>query len=303
MPEIMSVTGPIRSDELGIVLPHEHVFVDIWRPFGREGVLHDMGLAIQELAPLPALGVRTVVDLSTLEVGRNPVGLREVSMATGVNIVMGCGHYREPYLDNQRIDRLSVDELADEIVEEIEVGVGTTGIRPGVIGEIASEYHRITAVEERCIRAAARAQKRTGLSLTTHAAVYPSGLPQLDIFESEGIPLDRVIIGHCDTVPDQSYHLEIARRGAYVQFDTIRGNREFDLSVRFQYLKNLASAGYLDRILISQDICLRSHLAAYGGSGYGYLADGFLECLRNEGFSQQEIDQMVRVNPARALCH
>jgi predicted metal-dependent phosphotriesterase family hydrolase len=301
MPSIMTVTGPLDASAAGIVLPHEHVFCDIWRPFGREGVLHDVGLAVQEVTPLAELGVGVLVDLSTDEVGRNPEGLRRVSTESGIPIVMGAGHYREPYLDREHIDRMSVNQLADQIVRDIELGVGDSGIRPGVIGEVASEYDRITAVEERCIRAAARAQLRTGLSLTTHAAVYPSGIPQLEIFASEGVDLGRVVIGHCDTVPDMEYHLEIARRGAFVQFDTIRGNREFDLAVRLQYMKNLANEGFLDRILISQDICLRSHLKAYGGSGYTYLPGEFLELLRDAGFTQAEIDQMTRVNPVAAL--
>lgn len=301
MPSIMTVTGRVEAKDVGIVLPHEHVFCDIWRPFGREGVLHDVGLAIQEVRPLAGLDVGLLVDLSTEEVGRNPEGLRHVSEQTGVRIVMGSGHYREPYLDRQRIDSMDVGRLADEIVEEIEVGVADTGIRPGVIGEVASEYDKITAVEERCLRAAARAHKRTGLALTTHAAVYPSGIPQLEIFESEGVDLSRVTIGHCDTVPSEEYHLEIARRGAFVQFDTIRGNREFDLVLRIGYMKNLAMAGYLDRILISQDVCLRSHLHAYGGSGYGYLPGEFLSRLRAEGFTQAEVDQITRINPINAL--
>jgi predicted metal-dependent phosphotriesterase family hydrolase len=301
MRSIMTVTGRLEESDAGIVLPHEHVFCDIWRPFGREGVLHDVGLAVQEVSPLAALGVGVLVDLSTDEVGRNPEGLRQVSMESGIPIVMGAGHYREPYLDRQRIDSLSVNQLADQIVRDIEVGVGDSAIRPGVIGEVASEYDKITAIEERCIRAAARAHLRTGLSLTTHAAVYPSGIPQLEIFDSESVDPGRVVIGHCDTVPDMEYHLKIAQRGAFVQFDTIRGNREFDLAIRLDYIKNLANEGFLDRILISQDICLRSHLKAYGGSGYTYLPGEFLELLRGAGFTQSEIDQMTRINPVVAL--
>lgn len=303
MGSVMTVTGEVDESELGRVLPHEHLFVDLWRPFGREGVFQEVDLAVAETEGLGAVGVGTLVDVTPVEVGRNPLGLRTVAETSGLNIVMGCGHYREPYLDNGRINAMDVGRLADEIVSEITDGVGDTGVRPGVIGEVASEYAEITAVEERCLRAAARAHVRTGLTLTTHAAVYPSGLPQLVIFESEGVDLTRVVIGHCDTVPDPDYHLEIARRGAYVQFDTIRAGRERDLSQRVDFIRRLADAGFVDRVLLSHDICLRPHLRSYGGSGLTFVPGEFSERLRGNGFTEVEVDLMTRVSPARAICH
>jgi phosphotriesterase-related protein len=217
-----------------------------------------------------------------------------------VRIVMGAGHYREPYLDRERIDRLTVDELADEIVEDLEVGVDGTGIRAGIIGEIACERW-ITAAEERCFRAAARAHRRTGVSITTHAARWPVGVRQLDLLAEEGVDPRRVIVGHCDMVPDLDYHLALARRGAFVQFDTIQGESEYDIQARLGYVKALVAAGFADSILLSQDVCLRSNLRAFGGSGYVYVITGFRDRLLAAGVSADLLRGFMVRNPRAAL--
>src|SRR5690348_4172598 len=95
--EVMSVTGPVPAGQLGIVLPHEHVFIDLVREYRGSGLLNDEHLARQELAALRAAGGGTLVDLTLDEIGRDPAALRRVSEATGIRVVMGCGHYRDPY--------------------------------------------------------------------------------------------------------------------------------------------------------------------------------------------------------------
>ncbi len=199
--DIMTVTGPLAPDELGVVLAHEHVFIDLVREYRGSGLLNDEELAREELAALRTAGGRTLVDLTTDEIGRDPAALRRVSEATGVSIVMGCGHYRDPYLDRNWFDRMAVDAIADEIVRDLTEGVGGTGIRAGIIGEIGADRHYISAAEERSFRAAARAHLRTGVTINTHAARWPVGLAQLRLLAEEGVDPRRVIIGHTDSVP------------------------------------------------------------------------------------------------------
>ncbi len=107
----MTVTGPVGHDELGFVLPHEHVFIDLVREYRGSGLLNDEHLACQELGALKAAGGGTLVDLTPDEIGRDPAALRRVSEATGISIVMGCGHYRDPYLDRGWFDRTPVDAI------------------------------------------------------------------------------------------------------------------------------------------------------------------------------------------------
>jgi predicted metal-dependent phosphotriesterase family hydrolase len=296
----MTVLGPVAGDRLGVTLPHEHVFINLMREYRGDGLLHDEALAALELGAFKAAGGSTIVECTSEGLGREPEALLRVAQATGLNVVMGSGHYREPYLDRDRLDRLSVDDLATEIVRDLEVGVDDSGIRAGIIGEVGCDRF-ITALEERSFRAAARAHQRTGVTITTHAARWPVGLAQLDLLAEAGVDPRRVIVGHCDMVPDPAYHLAVAQRGAFVQFDTIQGDPEYDTRQRIDYVTALIAAGFEDRVLLSQDVCLRSNLAAMGGCGYTYVITGFRERLLEAGVSAELVTRFLVDNARRAL--
>jgi phosphotriesterase-related protein len=159
----------------------------------------------------------------------------------------------------------------------------------------------IGAHEERAFRAAARAHRRTGATITTHAARWPVGHAQLDLLAEEGVDPGRVIIGHCDMVPDPGYQLALARRGAFVQLDTIQGESDWDVDRRVALIAELVDAGFGDRVLLSHDVCLRTDLATYGGPGYAYLLTGFRARLEAAGFEASAIARMLVDNPRRAL--
>ena len=194
----------------------------------------------------------------------------------------------------------SADELAAHIERDLTEGVAGTGIRAGVIGEIGCE-RSLSAVEERVFRAAARAHRRTGAVITTHAARWPVGMAQLDVLEQEGVDPGRVIIGHCDMVPDHAYHLALARRGAFVQFDTVQGGSEWDTSQRLGWIRSLLDQGHERQLLLSHDVCLRTDLAAFGGPGYTYLLSGFRDRLLAAGCSEASVSGLMVDNPRRAL--
>ncbi len=135
---------------------------------------------------------------------------------------MGCGWYRTAYYPPEAlIDRRSTDDLADELVREATDGVGESGVRPGIIGEIGTDKPWVSPAEERVHRAAARASRRTGLAITTHAVLSDVGLAQLRIFEEEGADPTRVVIGHADSYPVLDHYLAIIERGANLEFDFI----------------------------------------------------------------------------------
>lgn len=149
-------------------------------------------------------------------VGRDPVVLKRISEATGINVIMTSTYYETP---PQYIDSLSIDALADQLIREITEGVEETGIRAGIIGEILTCWP-LASHEEKALRAAARAQKKTGAALSIHPSPWDQqAMPLLDIVESEGGDVSRVVICHLDHVMDVEYHKAVAARGVYVEYD------------------------------------------------------------------------------------
>ena len=296
----MTVTGPVPADRLGVTLPHEHLLLDLYRLFQphRDFLMNDIELAIDELRPFAEAGGRTVVEVTPTDAGRDPAGLKRIAEASGLNVIMGTGRYREPSYEPSIWQR-STNDIAAEFIHEIEVGVG--GVRAGIIGEIGIHGYTLSPAEERVHRASARAQMRTGVAITTHANAAPVGLLQLDVFAEEGVDLRRVVIGHCDTYPRVDYHEAILERGAYVQFDTVRGIWAHETRRQVSQLLHHIRNGHLERLLISQDIALDKFLTAYGGNGYAYLVTQFVDLLREAGLSQEQIDILLIENPRRVL--
>ena len=309
MAHVQTVLGPIEPASLGVTLPHEHTQIVLWHVPARWDywqLTRDEPLILEELAAFRAAGGSSVVDLTVAGVGRDPEWLAGISRASGLNVVMGCGWYRGAYYPAEaRIDRRTVDDLADELVGEATDGVGGTGIRPGIIGEIGTDKPWVSALEERVHRTAARAARRTGLSITTHAVLSPVGIEQLRIFEEEGVDPARVVIGHADSYPVLEHHLAIVERGASVEFDFL--GMTFSALERHgeprvvELLCELLARGHTERILLSQDVCNDAQLQRYGGHGYTYLATTFLPRLRDAGVSAAEIQTMTTVNPRRLL--
>ena len=219
---------------------------------------------------------------------------------------MGCGWYRTAYYPPEAlIDRRSVDDLADELVaRDRPTGWGRAGVRPGIIGEIGTDKPWVSPAEERVHRAAARAARRTGLAITTHAVLSDVGLAQLRIFEEEGADPGRVVIGHADSYPILDHYLAIIERGASVEFDflgmSFRPLERHGEGRIVELLCELLARGHADRILLSQDVCHDSQLKRYGGNGYTYLAETFLPRLRAAGVSDAEIETMTVREPAAA---
>ena len=258
-----------------------------------------------ELRDFRRRGGSALVDLTLPGVGRDPERLRRLASSTGVYIVMGCGWYREAYYPAEaRIDRRSVDDLANELVAEFAVGVAGTGVRPGIIGEIGTDKPWVSAQEERVHRAAARAAKRTGMAITTHGVQSPVGLEQLRIFTEEGVDPGRVVIGHADSYLDLDHYLAILARGANLEFDFLGqrfGVEEHREPRLVEIIVELLERGFASQLLLSQDVCHNSQLKANGGFGYAYLQQHFLPTLRTAAVGEGEIVQMTIDNPRRIL--
>jgi phosphotriesterase-related protein len=303
--QVQTVLGPVAPGDLGFTLPHEHTKCSLWWIEGRWDyweLIGDEPRINEELAAYKALGGGALVDVTPIGIGRDLARLARLSEATGLHIVAGAGWYRQAYYPAEaRIDRRSIDDLADEIVQEFVEGP----VRPGIIGEIGTDKPWVTAQEERVFRAAARAALRTGASVTTHAVQSDVGLAQLTILEDEGLDPARIVIGHCDSHPRIEHWREIVRRGAHVEADFLGMSftpleRAGEPKV-VELISTLLNEGFEKQILLSQDVCHDSQLTSYGGNGYTYLQKSFLPSLAAAGVDAATIKTITVENPARLL--
>lgn len=333
MHTVEGVTGPLRPDQLGLTLPHEHVYINMTRTTPQDGYLNVAEEMAAELDLFRADGGSTIIDMTNGELSdyaapvgwsddlrvmqQNPdtgsrsianvLATKEMSERTGVQVILGTGHYYGTYLNPVWFDRNSTNKIADFLIADLVDEIPGTGVRAGIIGEIASDLSHISAIEERSFRAAARASRETGAMVSTHAATFPTGLAQLEIMIEEGVDPSRVVIGHADTVKSMDYSLELLRRGAFVEFDCLMTCRiggalvHHQIDRRLSYLKIMIDAGYADRILLSQDVCQRTHLRAAGGPGYVFLLREFRELAVQAGIAAEVLDGIHTDNPRRAV--
>ena len=307
-PRVMTVSGPLPPERIGFSLPHEHTGIYLWHVRDRwdywELTPDELTIA-EELRDFRRRGGSTLVDLTLPGVGRDPERLRRLASSSGIQIVMGTGWYRESYYPPEaRIDRRSVDDLADEMIAEFRDGVAATGVRPGIIGEIGTDKPWLTAQEERVHRAAARAARATGMAITTHAVMSPVGLAQLRVFAEEGLDPARVIIGHADSYPVLEHWLAILEQGANLELDFLGqrfGTEEAAEPRLIELLVELLERGFGDQVLLSQDVCHNAQLKANGGFGYVYLQQHLLPRLRTAAVGEGEIQRMTIDNPRRLL--
>jgi phosphotriesterase-related protein len=272
--------------------------------------LTDVGDAIAEVSEFKRLGGRTIVDVSNIGLGRDPSGLAQVARATGLDIVMGAGWYQKLFHPPD-MDRRTVEELTEVIVRDITVGAEGTAVRSGVIGEVGVNGNPLTPNEMKSIRATARASRATGAPISFHAGGHrEEKLAVLDAVEAEGVPPSRVIFGHAKgMLENEPLITRILERGAYVQFDTLGYSEALarsrlggldDFGVA-QGIVKLIERGWVDRILLSQDVCTKMQLKKYGGRGYSYVVEFFLPELRRLGVTDAEIRKLMIENPRRIL--
>lgn len=286
-------------DTSGYTYAHEHLHIDL------SGFKHNLDcrldqydLICQEMASLMTLGVRNIVEMTNRYMGRNPQFMIDLMRDTGINVVACTGYYQDAFFPEHVATR-SIDQLAQEMIDEIEIGIDGTELKAGIIAEIGSSEGLITPLEEKVFIAAARAHNETGRPISTHTSFSTMGLEQLALLKAQGVDLTRVVIGHCDLKDNLDNILQIIDLGAYVQFDTIGKNSYYPDEKRIAMLHALRDRGLLHHVMLSMDITRRSHLKANGGNGYDYLLTTFVPQLRQSGFSQAEVDTMLRDTPSK----
>ncbi len=336
--KVLTVNGPMDPDSMGAAMVHEHVFIDrnhssqpvptaatrvrfylkpltidmlgavtMGYPNRDNLILGDETAASEELADYRKRGGGTLVDVTSIGLGRDPAALRRVSKATGVHVVMGAG-WDTRTVDSSDLEERSVEDLTGEIVRDVTSGVGNSGVRSGIIGEVAIAGDPLTPVDIKVVRAAGRASRITGAAVSMHTDGSGSGRTHaiLDLLEAEGTDLRRVILGHCDSlVRDLSSLTGLLKRGVYVEFD---GMSEFHMLRQpatadhvGDGIVELIRRGHLERILLSQNVDRKIDLKTFGGMGYTFVLDQFVPHLTGKGVTEEQVRTLIYENPKRVL--
>ena len=339
MPFAMTATGPVPVGELGLTLMHEHVLIDVtnyWDPaedddarspdrpvtielLGRlrhdpvgvtrqNLVLDDAGLAVEELAAFRRVGGGTIVDLTPRGAGPRVADVAEAAAEAGVRVVFGTGFYLES-TQPESVVTAPESEIVERLVADIREGIDGGAFRAGIIGEIGTS-DPIRPTEIKVLRAAAIAQRETGAALNVHLEEWGgNGTEVLDIIESQGGDLTRVILSHLDSRLDVLYHSELAGRGVCIEYDLF-GTEEYRVREarynptdrgRISAIRDLVDRGFASQILISTDICTKIQLKRFGGYGYQHIPATVAPMMLHEGLEQTTVDLFLRDNPARIL--
>lgn len=316
--KINTVTGPIETDDLGITLIHEHFL------FGYPGWYGDVSVfcpsrddllkkGLSMARALLSQGVKTVVDATTNETGRDPLFLKEISERSGLNIICATGYYYErgsaPAYFKARSGLGKVEEeIYEMFLTETTIGIGGTAIKAGVI-KVASSRDEITRYEKWFFRAAARVSQETGIPIITHTQEGRMGPEQAALLIELGASPERIMIGHMCGNTNLDYHLKTLSYGVYTGFDRFGVEGVVGTptdSARIACLKELLTRGYANRIMISQDY-VHHWLGRPGmeklasNSNPIHLFETVIPALKASGLSSGEIHLMLRDNPKRFL--
>jgi phosphotriesterase-related protein len=303
MPALITTLGPIERDRLGMVLPHEHIFVDLrtWdQPgYGEGDPVDVIRLMAPEIDAAAALGVTAIVEPGPIGVGRRVDILKAVSDATGMPLVVPTGVYREPWLP-PRVRNASPEDLRDWMTAELTVGVEETGVLAGWI-KLGASDDGLTAAETKVLRAAASAAIATGSTIGSHTIRGEVARTQLDIIEGEGAPPDTFVWIHTHVEPDIAIHHELARRGAWIEYDGI-GDPADDPKFLDLVLAAL-DAGLGHRVLLSHDRGWYDPAQPGGGTPKPFtpLMERFLPLLSDAAVDDATIRQLTHDNPFNAF--
>ena len=287
---------PVSLRNLGALRPGHLASYD-------NSTLTDLDLAIEEVLHFKRWGGNSIVDVTSIGLGRDPKALRRVANATGLNIVMGAGYYIKE-LHPLDMDERTVEELAQGMIRDVTLGAQGTSIRSGIIGEIGVGGKPLSANEMKSTRASARAGRATGAPILFHAGGRgEEKFTVLDAVASEGLDLNRVIMGHA---PYSNLPLvrRLLERGVYLEFDglgEVRSPLGQSEAQRVETIVQLIRDGWAHRILLAHDVCQKQMLKAYGGMGYSYVMEFILPELKRQGVTDDQIEKIMVENPRRVL--
>jgi phosphotriesterase-related protein len=315
---VNSVLGPVPADGLGRTLMHEHLLIlgsrivlDSWPAlWDRDATI---AVAVADMHDLKQAGIDTIVDMTTIDVGRDIEAVAEIARRSPVQIVACTGIWIDP---PRLLRRLSPAQMADCFVSDIEDGIQRTGIRAGIL-KVASETG-VDELNENIITAVAQAHRRTGVPINTHSSTETGTGPiQQDVLERNGVDLSRVIIGHCGDTTDIDYLGRILERGSSIGMDRFGLDRVpftdrmlLSSEQRVAVIAQLCKDGYAEQIVLGHDAfsfnagldrdLLLKDLPTWT---FRHIPDVVLPMLRDAGVSQEQVKAMLVDNPHRLFSH
>jgi len=308
--KVNTVLGPISPSELGMTLMHEHIMAGFggWyanytiTPFDREKCIK---IALDTMKELKTYGINTIVDATTNDCGRDPDLLKEVSEKSGINIVCSTGLYSEAegapgyFKFRNMVTGDATTEIYELFATEITQGIGTTGVKAGVI-KVATSDGQITPYEEMILRAAAKVQKETGVPIITHTGGFSTmGVEQADLFISEGANPNRIVIGHIGGSADIKYHITLIGKGAYIAFDRLGLPLFGSDETRKACIVGLIGIGYENKIMLSHDaVCCFLGKTPIDASPI-YIFENVIPVLKQAGVTEDKINTILVENPRR----
>lgn len=284
----------------GITLIHEHTTIDLSKIKNEPDCFLDCKEeTIKEYQELYASGVRNIIDVTAIGMGRNIEYTNEVAQKSGINIIQATGFYKEPFLP-EYVYEYSIEQLADLMVNEIEKGMENGNHqKAGILGEIGTSLNEMTEMERKVFEASVLAYHKTNIILSTHTTLGTYAFEQADFFIERGVNPSHVIIGHQDLCKDLNQIKTLIQKGFNVAFDTIGKNNYFPDEIKAQWLKELQDENLLDQVCLSLDITRKSNFKYRGGIGYNYLFEVFIPMCKEIGVTQESFDKMLVENPKR----
>ena len=339
---VQTVLGAVEPETLGPTTTHEHLLIDFscmfnepaeateshrahqpvtienlgWVRYHSFANLDNLMLVNEEEATAEAMiymkaGGGTIVDATTMGIGRDPLALARMARATGLNIVMGAGYYVDATHPGG-IDDLTESQIAQQMIDEVRLGVDETRVKAGIIGELGCSWP-LAPNERKVLRAAAQAQQETGAAVLIHPGRNPTAPREiLDVLAEAGGDVGRTIMGHLDrTITETDDLLDLAKSGCYLEYDLFGWEvSNYPLSdyldmpsdaQRLGFIQRLLAEGYGDRVVMAQDVFAKHRTVKYGGHGYAHILENIVPRMREKGFSADEIDSIIVGNPARVL--
>lgn len=302
---IMTVNGPIPSEKMGTFLIHEHILVDF---IGADSINNNrwekskvIERAFPYLKQIKDLGCQTFVECTPAFLGRDPLLLKSLSDSTGLNIITNTGYYGAR--NNKFIPRFAFEETADQLAKrwttEWEKGIDGTEIRPGFI-KIGVDNGNLSEMHQKLITAAAITHLKTGLVIASHTGPAVPAFEQIELLKKQGVSPEAFIWVHAQAEKDLLNHTKAAQLGAWIGLD---GLNENNLQDYMKMINNLKDSNLLNKVLLSHDSGWYDPDKENGGEykGYTTLFEKLIPLLRDENYTEKEINQLLVFNPTKAF--
>jgi len=306
-PKVMTVTGEIPASKMGVTLPNEHVLVDFasidsvgFNHYNRDSVIARVLPYFEQLKPYK---VATFVDGTPEFMGRDPQLLADLSRKAGINILTNTGWYAtdaETHLPKE-FKEMSAEQIAAIWVDEAKNGIGNTGIKPGFI-KIGINTIKLSETDKKLVAAACLTHLETGLSIMSLTGPAETALAQLSILKKYGVDPSAFIWSHAMEESSIKKLMTIAQMGPWVVFDGIQSDMTGQITI-LNLMQMMKSTRQLKRVLLSQDAGWYQPGKPNGGEFHPYteLFSSFSLLLLSEGFTREDLDQIIVKNPAEAF--